>query len=81
MRNARAPKLEYSRPCPKCGHTLYRTLTGNIPDFRHQGAETQCPKPSVVYVQILPDTTELEKLLWKFGQTKEVSRDQYALDA
>jgi uncharacterized protein with ATP-grasp and redox domains len=35
-----------SRACPKCSLTLYFTITGNIIDYRHQGAETQCPKLS-----------------------------------
>lgn len=35
------PATEYTRPCPHCNGTLYRTITGNIIDYRHKGACTQ----------------------------------------
>jgi hypothetical protein len=29
--------------CKKCGGTLYRSVTGNVIDYRHAGGEYRCP--------------------------------------
>lgn len=56
-------KIRWSRTCTKCQGRLYHTSTGNIIDYRHAGGATQCPKPSVVYVEILPNLDPLKELL------------------
>lgn len=85
--NPYPPKIPYTQTCKKCQGTLYRVTTGNLIDYRHQGAEFTCPKPQTpstsspsleeLFLRLvnsfLPETDRFRHL--------RASQDQFALDA